>query len=372
VNHLELAFRNLKRRPARSVLTMLGVALAVGSFITLYGLSRSVQENVQQSFEERGTDLTVRRRGIAEPFGGTMPQSIIPVIAKISGVAAVSGQLLSFAATDNDDHVIAFGWAADSFYWPTVPLLEGRLPERDERKVALVGKDIARTLDKHVGDNITLLGDKFRVVGITDYASIINRNAVIVGLGDLQEITFRTNAVTFISVKLAHPGSSDEADRIAKAIEALGQFSVTKSEGVLSNDSLIGLLSAVSTSMAWVALLMGVLMVLNTLLMAVLERTREIGILSAIGWSKQRIMGALVIEGFILSALGSAAGIAIGIAGSHLLSAIPAIGRYIAVRPTPGLIAATALAAIVLGILGSFYPAFVATRQSPAAALERA
>jgi hypothetical protein len=83
------------------VLTALGVALAVGSFITLYGLSRSVQENVQQSFEERGTDLTVRRRGVAEPFGGTMPQTIIPEIAKIPGVAAVSGQVLSFAATDN-------------------------------------------------------------------------------------------------------------------------------------------------------------------------------------------------------------------------------------------------------------------------------
>lgn len=372
MNHLELAFRNLKRRPARSILTVLGVALAVGSFITLYGLSRSVQENVQQSFEERGTDLTVRRRGIAEPFGGTMPQSIIPEIAEIPGVAAVSGQLLSFAATDNDDHVITFGWASDSFYWATVPLLEGRLPQPGESKLALIGKDIARTLDKHVGDDMTLLGEKFRIVGITNYASIINRNAVIVGLADLQEITFRTGAVTFISVKLVHPGSADEADRVARAIEASGQLSVTRSEGVLRNDSLIGLLSAVSTSMAWVALLMGVLMVLNTLLMAVLERTREIGILSAIGWSKERIMAALVIEGFILSALGSAVGIAIGIGGSRLLSAIPAIGRYIAVRPTPGLIAATAIAAIILGILGSFYPAFVATRQSPAAALERA
>jgi putative ABC transport system permease protein len=106
-NRPALAFRNLRRRPARSVLTALGVALAVGSFITLYGLSRSVQENVQQSFEERGTDLTVRRRGVAEPFGGTMPQTIIPEIAKIPGVAAVSGQVLSFAATDNDDHVLA-------------------------------------------------------------------------------------------------------------------------------------------------------------------------------------------------------------------------------------------------------------------------
>ena len=274
MNHLELAFRNLKRRPARSILTALGV----GSFITLYGLSRSVQENVQQSFEERGTDLTVRRRGIAEPFGGTMPESIIQEIAKIPGVTAVSGQLLSFAATDNDDHVIALGWGSDSVYWPTVPLLEGRVPQPGERKVAVVGKDIARTLDKHVGDDITLLGEKFRVIGISNDTSIINRNAVVVELADLQEITFRTGAVTFISVKLKPPGGPEEADRVAKAIEGLGQFSVTKSESVLKNDSLIGLLSAVSSAMAWVALLMGVLMVLNTLLMAVLERTREIGI----------------------------------------------------------------------------------------------
>jgi putative ABC transport system permease protein len=141
---------------------------------------------------------------------------------------------------------------------------------------------------------------------------------------------------------------------------------------VLRNDSLLGLLRAVSSSMAWVALLMGVLMVLNTLLMAVLERTREIGILSAIGWSTERIMTALIIEGFILSAVGSAGGIVVGVTGAHLLSAIPAIGRYVAVKPTPILIAVTALAAIALGILGSFYPAWLAIRQSPAVALAHA
>ena len=372
MNHLELAFRNLKRRPARSLLTMMGVALAVGSFITLYGLSRSVQANVQQSFEERGTDLTVRKRGIAEPFGGNMPQDIIPEIAKVPGVEGISGQLLSFAATDDDDHVLAFGWAEDSFYWPEVPLLEGRIPRSGERKVALLGKDIAQTLNKHRDDDITLIGEKFRIIGITNYSSIINRNAVLVELADLQEVTFRNGAVTYISVRLKHPTKPGDADRVAREIEALGDLTVTKSENVMRNDSLLGLLNAVASSMAWVALLMGVLMVLNTLLMAVLERTREIGILSAIGWSKQRIMGALVIEGFILSALGSVAGIVIGVVGSRLLSAIPAIGRYVAVKPTLGLIAATALAAIILGVLGSFYPALVATRQSPAAALERA
>jgi len=159
---------------------------------------------------------------------------------------------------------------------------------------------------------------------------------------------------------------------VTQAIEAIGGLSASRSENVMRNDSMLGLLRAVSRSMAWVALLMGVLMVLNTLLMAVLERTREIGILAAIGWSTERITGAIVIEGFILSAIGSAAGVAVGVAGSHLLSAIPAIGRFVTVSPTVPLVTATALAAIALGVLGSFYPAWLATRQSPATALGRA
>ncbi len=372
MNHLELAYRNLRRRRARSILTILGVAFAVGSFITLYGLSRSVHENVERSFDEHGTDLTVKRRGIAEPFGGTIPQEIIPEIKKIPGVEDVAGQLLTFAATDNDDNVLAVGWSPDSFYWTGAPLKAGRIPKPDETKVALVGSEIARTMGKTVGDDITLLGEKFKIVGLTDYHSIINRNQVIVKLEDLQELTFRTGAVTFLSIKLENPGDQAEADRVSQAVEALDKLTVSPSEGMLRNDSLFGLLTAVSSAMAWVALFMGVLMVLNTLLMAVLERTREIGILSALGWSKERIMLALVIEGFILSAVGSVVGILLGVAGSKFLSSIPSIGRYVAVEPTIPLIAITAIAAVVLGVLGSFYPAWVATRASPAEALERA
>ena len=372
MNHLQLALRNLKRRPARSVLTAAGVALAVGSFITLYGLSQSVEQNVQQSIEEHGADLTVRRSGTAELFGGTIPESVGASIAQIPGVAAVSAELISLVGTDRDEHVLATGWAQDSFFWQNVPLEEGRLPHRDERKVALVGIDLARAMQKHAGDTIGLLGEQFQIVGITHFNSIINRNIVVVPLADLQDVTFRPGAVTFLSIKLAHPEDQAEVDRVAHDIEAVGGLSASKSEDVLRNDTMIGLLRAVSRSMAWVALLMGVLMVLNTLLMAVLERTREIGILAAIGWSTERITGAIVIEGFILSAIGSAAGTVIGVAGSYLLNAIPAIGRFVAVRPTPGLVAATALAAIALGILGSFYPAWLAARQSPAIALGRA
>jgi putative ABC transport system permease protein len=280
--------------------------------------------------------------------------------------------MLSLVGTDRDEHVLTAGWAQGSFFWQNVPLEEGRLPNRDERKVALVGIDLARAMQKHAGDSIGLLGEQFKIVGITRFNSIINRNVVVVPLADLQELTFRPGVVTFLSVKLARPGNPAEVERVTHAIEAIGGLTASKSENVMRNDTMLGLLRAVSRSMAWVALLMGVLMVLNTLLMAVLERTREIGILAAIGWSTERITGAIVIEGFILSAMGSVAGVAVGVAGSRLLSAIPAIGRFVTVSPTVPLVATTALAAMALGVLGSFYPAWLATRQSPAAALGRA
>ena len=253
-----------------------------------------------------------------------------------------------------------------------MPLQEGRLPQKDERKVALVGIDLARAMQKQEGDTIGLLGERFRVVGVTRFNSIINRNVVVVPLADLQELTFRPNVVTFLSLKLDHPQSPAEVERITRAIEAIGGLTASRSESVMRNDSMLGLLRAVSRSMAWVALLMGVLMVLNTLLMAVLERTREIGILAAIGWSTKRITGAIVLEGFILSAIGSAVGVGAGVLGAHLLTAIPAIGRFVTVTPTVPLVVTTAFAAIALGVLGSFYPAWLATRQSPAAALGRA
>lgn len=372
MNHFILALRNLQRRPARSILTALGVALAVGSFITLYGLSRSVYYNTQQSIDEHGTDLTVKRRGAAELFGGSIPDTVVPAIRRVPGVAAAGGELLSLATTDQDEHVLAAGWGPDSFFWQDTPLKEGRLPKPGEEKIALLGIDLAETLQKRTGDTISLLDEPFRVIGITRFNSVINRNIVVVPLADLQRLTFRTGALTFVSVKLAHPGDEAEAASVVKAIAGLGDYLTLKSDTVMQNDSLLGLLRAVSSAMAWVALLMGVLMVLNTLLMAVLERTREIGILSAIGWSPGRIMGALVIEGFILSVIGSCLGIIFGIAGSRILSAIPAIGRYVAVEPTVPLVAATALAATALGILGSFYPAWVATKQSPSLALSHA
>jgi putative ABC transport system permease protein len=117
---------------------------------------------------------------------------------------------------------------------------------------------------------------------------------------------------------------------------------------------------------------MGILNVLNTLLMTVQERTREIGIVSAIGWSNLRIMGSIVLEGLMMCALGSVLGVAMGYSAAFLFPLIPTIGDYISFKPTLVLIVPVLLATLVLCTLGSLYPAWRATRMTPAQALQRA
>ncbi len=372
MNLIDLASRNLSRRPVRSLLTILGVGFAVGSFIVLFGLSRSVDENTQTSLDERGAHLTITRRGSGELLGGTLPLALKDKIAAVPGVAAVTGEMISLAPAEGDTHIFVGGWPEDSFFWQRMPIREGRLPKAGERKVAVIGDAIAAALKKNVGDTIEILGTKFQVIGISGYTAIINRSGAVMPLADLHELTFRDGTVTLFHVRLTNPGDANATERISRDIEQAAPVTVSSTENALKHDRFVGLLRAVSSTMAWVSLLMGVLMVLNTLLMAVLERTREIGIMASIGWSQSRIMALLMIEGLILSIVGSILGVLIAIGGAKILNTIPAIGQYIAVKLTPGLVIATVIAAVGLGILGSLYPAWLATRQSPAAALDRA
>ena len=195
---------------------------------------------------------------------------------------------------------------------------------------------------------------------------------MIVPLADLQEATYRPGQVTTFHVTLQGGAHGAELERIKRDIVALGRLSISTTSEVLQNDRNFALLNAVSVSISIIALSMGILNVLNTLLMTIQERTREIGIVAAIGWSDARIMTSIVIEGEVMCAVGCAIGVALGYAASLTFPAIPAIGNYIDFVPTLGLIVPTLLAALALCLIGSLYPAWRAIRLTPAQALQRA
>jgi putative ABC transport system permease protein len=107
----------------------------------------------------------------------------------------------------------------------------------------------------------------------------------------------------------------------------------------------------------------------NTILMSVLERTREIGVFRALGWSRRRILTLILKESLLLSGLGGLVGIGIGMLLTQALASIPSIGGFMKASFPPALLGQAIAVALVLGTLGGLYPAWRATKLSPVEAL---
>ena len=371
MNLTGLALRNLRRRPIRTGLTILGIGLAVGSALALIALSRSIKEGTREGMDEIGDDLVVMQKGASDIFGGFIPEQTIEQVTKIPDVARASGEMMMFAPSSQDKSVLTIGWPDASYLWKKVPLREGRLPAEGERRVTVLGDTAAASLGKTLGDTLELAGESFRVIGIARYTTVVNRGMVLVPLTDLQEISYRPRQVTIIHVNTGHGSGHVELGPVKASIEALGSITASTADEVLDNDRNLAILEAVSLAVSIIAVAMSALNVLNALIMATQERTREIGIFAAIGWSNARIMTSIVIEGMLMGAIGCVLGVLLSFLAALAFPHIPAIGNLISFKPSIGLIAPVLAAACVLCLLGSIFPAWRAVRMVPAEALRR-
>jgi putative ABC transport system permease protein len=120
---------------------------------------------------------------------------------------------------------------------------------------------------------------------------------------------------------------------------------------------------------SFLAVFIGAVGMLNTMLMSVLERTREIGVLRALGWRRRQVLGIVLRESLVLGAVGGVCGIVLGLGLGGLMALLP--GYYGALKPlyTPQLFVQALVVALVAGVAGGLYPAWRATRMRPVEAL---
>jgi len=355
VNLVGLARRNLGRRPVRTCLSVLGIGLAVGSALALMSLSRSIQDSLHESINEMGDDLVVTQKGASDIFGGFIPEPTIARVAAIPGVVRASGELFMFAPSADNHTVLTQGWPDASYLWKKVPLREGRVPEIGEHSVAVLGEAAAATLGKKLHDEIVILGETFKVIGIANYTSVLNRGLALVPLADLQKASYRPQQVTMIHVNVERNPGPAELERVKHAIEALGNLDASTANQMLDKDRNFAILDAVSLSISIIAIIMGAIYVLNALAMATQERTREIGIFSAIGWSRSRIVASIVVEGMLMCVIGCALGLLLSLVAAFAFPRIPAIGNLVSFKPSAGLTALVLIAAFVLCALGALF-----------------
>jgi putative ABC transport system permease protein len=365
-----IAIWNLGRRPMRSLLTVLGIAVAVGSFVAMIGLSRGIEQSWMNNLRARGTHLLAMQKGAVEILTSSINDDLEKEIGRIDGVQAVAGELGDLTTIEREHTAVAVGWPLGCYLWETLLLDKGRLPLKGETKTVLLGQSAAEALHKKPGDSLLVRDRTFQIVGVFRLGGVMGNNSVILPLQTMQEMMHRQSKVTGFFIRVDHPEiPSRIAEVRGKLQTAFPNLSILEADAAADHDLVLRLFRAVAWSISVIALVIALMMVLNTLLMSVMERTHEIGILSALGWPMGRIMGLIVIEGLILSMIGGTIGLGLGIGGLNLLTTFPHVRGLIEVEVTGRLLLEVLTAAVVLGGLGSLYPTWRAARLNTVDAL---
>jgi putative ABC transport system permease protein len=182
----------------------------------------------------------------------------------------------------------------------------------------------------------------------------------------MQRLLGREGKVSGFHIRIERPDAPGEMAAVrSRLAAAFPTLSVTESAEFAKNAQVMRLMRAMAWASSTVAMGMAFVAVMNTLLMSVMERTREIGLFSAIGWSASRVVRMIVLDGLILSAAGAAGGIGLGLAALRWISRHPKLSALFQPEVTGWVLAQGAGAAMLLGVLGGLYPAWRATRVNP-------
>ena len=358
----KLVVENLKHRPVRTLLSIIAISIQVTLVLALVGLSRGMLNEQARRAKGVGADILIRPpSGAIVLSGGQMLQRIIPVVIDKTPHVQVASGVLTYG-TDMFNYVTGIDLASFDAMSGGFQFVQGG-PFKQPTDV-MVDQYYAQQHKVRVGDTITIINRPWHVSGIYVPGMLAR---MVVPLDTLQDLTANTGKVTMVYVKV------DNAASINPTIAALSQR--LKEYKVYSMEEFVSLFSPANIPMLTefigvvigLGVLVGFLVVFLSMYTAVLERTREIGVLKALGASPGLILNILLRETALLAVAGSILGIALAYGTRSLIaSLLPGTLIQAIVYDWWAIAAAIAL---VGALLGAVYPGLKAARQDAIEAL---
>jgi putative ABC transport system permease protein len=398
IDNLNLAYKNLKERMSRSILTLLGIAIGIMAIISLMSIGEGMNQAVEGELSSLSDTIIVY---VGEEFSiftfnqmadtrEYLTERDITDLERIPGVKDVNTQLtglanVSFNGYENSKITTITGMEIESMniQYGLPDFAEGGPLEIGDQNKILIGYDVAYEYFDNpisVGSRLRINGNKFFVYGIFNKQGVggvsTNDDLILLTSRDFKKATGESNIYSAIVTVY----NINEVESIALEIERVinenhgdDDFaSATSMSSILDSiQSILGILQTVLIAIASIALVVASIGIMNTMLTSVMERTREIGIMKAIGATNKDIMSIFITEGLILSIVGGISGIIIGIFGSKgvaaFLSNIGPGGSGPPLEPVITLMAITLglSVSMIVGIISSIYPAWKAARMSP-------
>lgn len=361
--------RGLMRRPVRTGLTIVGIAIGIGAVVALVGISRGFEASWKAGMKTRGTDIVVSNMGkgiTPKPFSA----ATVERINRLPHIAETSALLVDLISVEKAQMIIVSARQWGGFTWKNLKVVSGRLPNNETERAVILGKTAAEMLGKKVGDKLQLETEELAVVGIVDGGAAVENGSVILSLPLFQEITGNQGKISTIDLRVASGTTKEELNRLCEQIDGL----VPEARAVIADEHIrdsqaYRIVSAMSWGTSLLAVLVGVLGVTNTMLMTIFERTQEICILLAIGWRRSRIVRMVLLESALLGFVGGLGGVLLGVVGVKLLVLTPAIRGLLEPEVNAQLLIMAVAIAVVVGIFSGIYPAWRSSRLTPSHAL---
>jgi putative ABC transport system permease protein len=381
-----LSARNVLRHRARNVLTALGIALSVLALYSILSFNGGFMRNLDAELAKTGVQFMVMPAGCPHEVaslvlhGAVIPTYLDPgmparVAATLGDAAEAVAPMLVFQKPNRaKGRVDLIHGARFDLVALTKPSwkVDGRMPERAGE--ILLGSEVAGHDKSGVGATYTYSETEvFTVTGVLRTTNSKDDGSVHLWLADAQRLLGRPDAVTALGVRLRDAGGVNaEVAKLSGAIPGIQV--VTMGQVMTSISTLAASARVLSLSIVAIAVLVSLAGVMNTTLMAVFERTQEIGMMRSVGASRADVFRVVMIESFLLSGVGGA----VGVAAALLLSA-PVEGFVKGFMPyvppgslivfSPALAGACLGFAVALGVAAGVYPALRASAISPIEAI---
>ena len=272
-----------------------------------------------------------------------------------------------------DVSAVVQGWVDTSFEFEALTILQGRRFQGDEPAIML-GEVLAASIGKKAGDSVEVQGAPLRIVGVFRAQDTFSASSALLPLHQLQRLSDLGAKVAGFHVRLrpASPGESSE-DHLRRAqlmIESQLPGLKAMSAGAVARDNHVtNFIRSTAWATSLIALLIAVLGVANTMAMSVFERTREIGVLRALGWRRSRIVRLILLEASILGFAGGLLGLAAGHFGLWALASMRATAGLPRVYPSLAHFGEAMCIALAISLAAGFLPAYRGALFSPTAAL---
>jgi len=382
MSYLKLILKNPFRNKTRSSFAIIGITLGIMVIVALGMVTGGLETSTQSTLKSGAAEITVVQTG-SSVGSGSINETRVNDVQSLSGVNEVAGTLSainrSTTSASSSNNILSLQDAGNGGFTVTgidsdklslvgVDTVDGNLFSNGSNEI-IIGKTAANNLNKTVGDNIYLFGEDFKITGIFETGNYITDAGAFMSLNTLQNLTNNNNKVSSILVKINSNANVTEVSNIIDNSYPNELSTVTSTTQSNIANQALSTIDMANWLFSIIAIIIGGLGIINTMVMSVNERTREIGVLKAVGWKERRILGMILGESLVLTLIAAVLGTIVAIVGVTVLLSFTSIGGLIKPYYSLDIIVRALVVAFTVGIIGGLYPAYRASKLSPTEAL---